>query len=156
MNLINKINVIAFLVFALVWSSYSQDLKSIGNLNEYIQKQIDQKKISGAVILISQNDKILMHKSYGYQDIQDNISMDTSSIFRIYSMTKPLTSLSAMMLVDRGELSLEDSIVKYLPELQNLKVLNGKDKVKPNKAITIRDLLRHTSGNWFLIISPTK
>ena len=146
MNLINKINVITFLVFTLVWSSYSQDLKSIGNLNEYIQKQINQKKISGAVILISQNDKILMHKSYGYQDIQDNISMDTSSIFRIYSMTKPLTSLSAMMLVDRGELSLEDSIVEYLPELQNLKVLNGKDKVKPNKAITIRDLLRHTSG----------
>lgn len=146
MNFINKISVLSFFVFCLGELSYSQELKSIEKVNEYIREQIDQKEIAGAVILVSQNDRILMHESYGHQDIQDNISMDTSSIFRIYSMTKPLTSLSAMMLIDRGKLSLEDSIVTYLPELKNLKVLNGKSKVKLNNAITIRDLLRHTAG----------
>ena len=125
MNIINKTRIIAFLVL-LVSQSYTQDLKSIRKVNEYIKQQIEQKKIAGAVILVSQNDRILMHKSYGYQDIQDKIPMDTSSIFRIYSMTKPLTSLSIMMLVDRGEISLEDSIVTYLPELKDLKVLEGK------------------------------
>ena len=145
MNIINKIRIIAFLVL-LVSQSYTQDLKSIRKVNEYIQQQIELKKIAGAVILVSQNDRILMHKSYGYQDIQDNIHMDTSSIFRIYSMTKPLTSLSIMMLVDRGEISLEDSIVTYLPELKDLKVLEGKKECKLNREIKIRDLLRHSSG----------
>ena len=142
----NRIGLIYFITILCVAFNNAQELKFTASVDSYIMNQIEQKKIAGAVVLVSQDDKYIMHKSYGYQDIEDNIPMDTSSIFRIYSMTKPLTSLSIMMLVDRGKISLEDSIVSYLPELKDLKVLEGKSESKLNREITIRDLLRHTSG----------
>ena len=124
----------------------AQKLHSSADVDTYILNEIKQKKIAGAVILVSQYNKTTMHKAYGYQDLTDKIIMDTLSIFRIHSMTKPLTSLAIMMLVDRGAISLEDSIVTYLPELKNIKVLDAKNESKLKKEITIRDLLRHTSG----------
>jgi CubicO group peptidase (beta-lactamase class C family) len=122
---------------------FLQEFSKSKEVETYIQNQIAEKKIAGAVVLIQKEGKILLHKSFGKQDIEDKIQMDTSSIFRIYSMTKPLTSLSVMLLVDRDSISLDDPIVKYIPELNDLKVVNKK---KLKRGITVRDLLRHTSG----------
>lgn len=96
--------------------------------------------------MVTQHQKIIMHKAYGLQDVEDKIKMETSSIFRIYSMTKSITSLAAMMLVDRREIKLDENIVKYFPEFKNLKVLQNKKNVRLKQQITIRNLLRHTSG----------
>lgn len=115
-------------------------------VDDYIQKKIKAKKIAGAVVSVHHKGSSLMHKSYGYQDLADKIKMDTNSIFRIYSMTKPLTTFSAMILVDRGDIKLDDPITKYIPELKDLKVLKGFKKDPLKRDITIRDLMRHTSG----------
>lgn len=141
-----KIGLLYVFLIATIGIVNAQELQSADHVDPYILNQIEQKKIAGAVVLVNHLDQTIKHQSYGYQDIEDNLLMDTSSIFRIYSMTKPLTSLSIMMLVDRGEILLEDPIASYLPELKDLKVLDGKRESKPNREITIRDLLRHTSG----------
>lgn len=126
--------------------SFSQEFKNSEQIDQIVNARITNQKISGAVILVQYKGKTIHHKAYGKQDIQDNIAMDTSSIFRIYSMTKPITSLSAMILVDRGLISLEDPIEKYLHELKDVKVLQKGKLISPISKITIRDLLRHTAG----------
>jgi CubicO group peptidase (beta-lactamase class C family) len=136
---------VLFFIFSIV-STHAQKLTNESEVDNFIKDQINQKNIAGAVVLVSQNGVMIMHSAYGHQDIDDNIVMDTSSIFRIYSMTKPVTSLAAMMLVERDSIALDDPIEMYIPELKNLMVLKGKGLVKSKTKITVRDLLRHTSG----------
>lgn len=126
--------------------SFGQTLENQKQIDDYIQSQIKAKEISGAVVMVTQHQKTILHQSYGLQDVEDKIKMDTASIFRIYSMTKPITSLAAMILVDRGEINLDDNIVKYFPEFKDIKVLQNKKMVRLKNKITVRDLLRHTSG----------
>jgi CubicO group peptidase (beta-lactamase class C family) len=133
------------LIFSIV-IAHPQKLTNVSEVDNFINAQIDQKNIAGAVILVSHNGETIMHSAYGHQDLDDNIVMDTSSIFRIYSMTKPVTSLAVMMLVERDSIALDDPIEMYLPELKNLMVLTDKVLVKSKTKITIRDLLMHTSG----------
>ena len=138
-----------FLVLFFIFSSvitHAQKLTNESEVDHFIKNQLNQKNIAGAVVLVSHNGETIMHSAYGHQDLDDNIAMDTSSIFRIYSMTKPVTSLAAMMLIERDSIALDDPIGMYLPELKNLMVLKGKGLVKSKSKITVRDLLRHTSG----------
>ncbi len=138
-----------FLVLFFIFSSvitHAQKLTNESEVDHFIKNQLNQKNIAGAVVLVSHNGETIMHSAYGHQDLDDNIVMNTSSIFRIYSMTKPVTSLAAMMLVERDSIALDDPIEMYLPELKNLMVLKGKGLVKSKSKITVRDLLRHTSG----------
>jgi CubicO group peptidase (beta-lactamase class C family) len=132
-------------IFSIV-CFYGQKLSNESTADNFIKGQINQKNIAGAVVLVSYKGEIIMHKAYGKQDIEDKIKMEKSSIFRIYSMTKPITSLATMILVDRDSISLEDPIEMYIPELKNLMVLEKEGLVKSKTKITIRDLLRHTSG----------
>ena len=138
-----------FLVLFFIFSSvitHAQKLTNESEVDHFIKNQLNQKNIAGAVVLVSHNGETIMHSAYGHQDLDDNIVMNTSSIFRIYSMTKPVTSLAAMMLIERDSIALDDPIEMYLPELKNLMVLKGKGLVKSKSKITVRDLLRHTSG----------
>ncbi|NRA12101.1 MAG: beta-lactamase family protein, partial [Crocinitomicaceae bacterium] len=132
-------------IFSLV-NCYAQELSNGQDLDDFIKNQIDKKNIAGAVVMVCRNGETVTHKAYGNQDLQDKIAMDTSSIFRIFSMTKPITSLATIMLVDRDSLSLDDPIEMYIPELKDLMVLEKKRQVKSKGKITVRDLLRHTSG----------
>ncbi len=129
-----------------LFSVQAQRLTNEKELNSFVNRQIRQNKYAGVVVLVSRNGETILHNAYGHQDIDDKVKMDTASIFRIYSMTKPITSLAAMMLVERDSITLDDPIDMYIPELKNLMVLNGKSLVKPKNKITVRDLLRHTSG----------
>jgi|KBSMisStandDraft_5_1062788.scaffolds.fasta_scaffold02304_7 CubicO group peptidase (beta-lactamase class C family) len=117
-----------------------------------VQQTIDDKRIAGAVTLVARHGKVVYFKSQGALDREANKTMRNDAIFRICSMTKPITSLAVMMLYEEGRFLLEDPIAKYLPEFKNPKVF-----VKPANAgeaytipaareITIRDLLTHTSG----------
>ncbi len=107
---------------------------------------VDRGELAGTVMLIQQGEQIWMDK-YGYQNREAEIPMDYGTIFRIASMTKPITSVAAMMLVERGVLQLDDPIETYLPGLGAAKVLREEDAEEAlERSITIRDLLLHTAG----------
>ncbi len=134
-------------------ASFSQDrLQRVG---DYIRNEIATGKIPGAIMLIQQRGKPVYFENFGVRDVATQLPMTADTIFRLYSMTKPITSVAAMMLVEDGKLSLEDPVSRYVPAFADVKVgveqpdENGKPALvlEPVKrAITIEDLLRHTSG----------
>lgn len=108
---------------------------------------------AGSTALVIKNGKIVYHKAFGQKDMEANIDMQTSDIFRIASMTKPIVTAAAMLLVEQGKLSLDSPLSKYVPAFANMQVLTGfnsKDgtyTTEPaRKEITIRNLMTHTSG----------
>ncbi len=119
-------------------------------LREVLQDEIERKRLPGAVALISRHGKIALFESLGYQDPAMQTPMAKDSVFRIYSMTKPIVSVAVMMLYEQGKLLLSDPVAKHVPEFASQKVLesvDGMDTLHPAKRpATIQDLLRHTSG----------
>src|ERR1700758_4825844 len=121
-----------------------------------VQRNIDNKRIAGAVTLVVRHGKVAWFKAQGMADRENSKPMPTDAMFRICSMSKPITSVAVMMLYEDGKFLLEDPVSKYLPEFKNSKVLVKPAAGEPytipaTKEITIRDLLRHTSGltyNW--------
>src|SRR5579859_1582377 len=120
-----------------------------------MQKAVDSGELPGAVVLIARDGQLVYAKSFGWQDREKKIQMRTDSIFRLYSMTKPVVSVAAMMLVEEGRLGLQEPISKYIPEFKDMKVgVESKDAagktvltlVDAKRQITVQDLLRHTSG----------
>ena len=132
-------------------SSFSPD--KLGRVGDYIRNEIASGKIPGAVLLIQQHGKPVYFENFGVRDVATQLPMTADTIFRLYSMSKPVTSVAAMMLVDDGRLSLGDPVAKYIPAFADLKVGVEKTGESPgllleplNRPITIKDLLRHTSG----------
>lgn len=116
-----------------------------------VQRNIEDKRIAGAVTLVVRHGKVAWYKAQGMSDREASKAMPTDAMFRICSMTKPITSTAVMMLYEEGKFLLDDPVSKYLPEFKNPKVLvkraSGETYTIPaSKEITIRDLLRHTSG----------
>ncbi len=128
----------------------------LARIDTAIQRSIDDKRVAGAVTLVVRQGKVAWFKAQGMADREAAKAMPTDALFRICSMTKPITSVAVMMLYEEGRFLLDDPVSKYLPEFKNLKVLvkpaSGQPYTIPaTKEITIRDLLRHTSGityNW--------
>jgi CubicO group peptidase (beta-lactamase class C family) len=129
-----------------------QKLERVG---DFLRDQIANGKIPGAILLIQQHGKPVYHEFLGVQDVVSKAPMTDQTIFRLFSMTKAITSVAAMMLVDEGKLKPEDPIAKYIPSFADVKV--GVEKknedgtkvlelVPPNRPPTILDLMRHTSG----------
>jgi CubicO group peptidase (beta-lactamase class C family) len=112
--------------------------------------EVDKKKIPGAVMLVARDGKVAYEKALGVQDPVTGTPMRIDSIFRIYSMTKPVVSVVAMQLVEEGRIGLDDPVSRYMPDLRGLKVgveKDGKLEIVPSqREMTVRDLLRHTSG----------
>jgi CubicO group peptidase (beta-lactamase class C family) len=116
-------------------------------LGQVLQREIDAKKFPGAVALVARKGKIAYFESFGVRDPNGSAAMTNDSIFRIYSMTKPWTSLAIMMLEEEGRLVLTDQVSKFLPQLKGLQVADATGRVMPAaREMTIQDLLRHTSG----------
>ena len=116
-----------------------------------VQRSIDEKRIAGAVTLVARRGHVAWFKAQGMADREAGKPMRPDTMFRICSMTKPITSLAVMMLYEEGHFLLDDPVSKYLPEFKNPKVLvkpaSGAPYTIPaTHEITIRDLLRHTSG----------
>ncbi len=123
--------------------------------DEQIRADVAKRRIPGAVVLVARDGKIVHQEAIGARDPASGAAMTTDSIFRIYSMTKPIVSVGAMVLVEEGRLQLSDPVSRYLPELNGLKVgVEKKDAaghasleiVAAVRQPTIHDLLRHTSG----------
>ncbi len=127
--------------------------EKLQRVGDYIRNEIVSGKIPGAVILIQQHGKPVYFEHFGTRDVETKAPMTADTIFRLYSMTKPITSVAAMLLVDDGKLSLDDPVSKYIPDFADLKVGVEKPGETPalvlvplKRPITIKDLLRHTSG----------
>ena len=121
----------------------------------FLQRHIDQDLISGSVAMVARNGRIAYHEAFGELDMDADTPMGKDSIFRIYSMTKPITSLAVMMLWEEGLFLLNDPVSKYIPELGGLQVgtdgigADGQPEFTSTRSshdMTVRDLLRHTSG----------
>lgn len=132
-------------------------------ISKTVQRSIDDKRIAGAVTLVLRHGQVAWFKAQGMQDREAGKPMKTDSIFRICSMSKPITSAAVMILYEEGYFLLEDPISKFLPEFKNPRVLvkpaagGATYTIPATREITIRDLLRHTSGltyNWDHDLGP--
>ncbi|MBK9573780.1 MAG: beta-lactamase family protein [Rhodoferax sp.] len=119
-------------------------------LSAVLQAEVDRQRLPGAVALIARHGQTVMFESLGQQDPAAGTPMQPGSIFRIYSMTKPIVSVAAMMLAEQGRLLLNDPVSKYLPEFAAQQVchrVEGHVKLQPvRRGATVQDLLRHTAG----------
>ncbi|HLK70103.1 MAG TPA: serine hydrolase domain-containing protein [Bryobacteraceae bacterium] len=109
-----------------------------------LQADVEAKRLPGAVLLIARNGKLVFYDAVGNQDSAAKIPMKKDSIFRIASMSKPITTVAAMILAEENKLDVGAPVAQYLPEFQNVKV--GPDGAAPKRAMTVQDLMRHTSG----------
>jgi CubicO group peptidase (beta-lactamase class C family) len=160
-------------VFSLSTAALGQDTLSVGDpagagfsaerltrIDAWYQAQIDAGALPGAVVAIARNGKLAYMHAIGHQDRDRKIPMRPDGIFWIASMTKPVTSVAAMMLVDEGKLDLDAPVSRYLPALEGMQVasevvdpVTGETTnfalaqlVPQTRPMTVRDLLRHTSG----------
>lgn len=129
------------------------DSERLQKVGDYIGREVVSGRIPGAIVLVQQHGHPLLFKSFGVRDIATQVPMTPDTIFRIYSMSKPITSVAAMMLVDDGALRLDDPVSKYIPSFSDVKVAvtAGEGRIiqslqSPVRDMTIEDLLRHTSG----------
>jgi CubicO group peptidase (beta-lactamase class C family) len=129
--------------------------EGLAHVRDYLRNEVSTGKIPGAVLLIQQHGRPVLLDNFGMMDVDSQRPMRSDAIFRLYSMSKPITSVAAMMLVDDGKISLDDPLSKFIPAFAETKVAVEKrdadDKVtlvtEPLvRPIQILDLLRHTSG----------
>jgi len=119
----------------------------LADATELLRRFVAEQKIAGAVAAVARKGKLAYLESVGVQDLETRAPMTERSIFRIYSMTKPVTAAAVMMLHEEGRFSLTDPVSKYLPEFARVTVVSpGGATRPPAREITIQDLLLHTSG----------
>jgi CubicO group peptidase (beta-lactamase class C family) len=168
MNL-NKLIGSSLLATSLCFSAFAQGLPKAGQpqevgfsaerlvrLSSVFQSDVDKGVIPGAVIMIARSGKVAYFEAIGFQDREKGVPMKTDAIFRIASMTKPITSVALMLLVEEGKIQIDDPLALYLLEFKNLKVgveTTASETGQRQLAFeavkrdpTIQDLLRHTSG----------
>ena len=132
----------------------------LAKVDDTVLSLIEKKQIEGAGVLVARQGKIVHFKAYGLRDIATQSPMQTDTVVRIYSMTKPITTVAAMQLYDQGKFQLDDPISKFLPEFKDIQVYSsgsGKEmKTEPAKRPpTIADLMRHTAGLTYGIFGDT-
>jgi CubicO group peptidase (beta-lactamase class C family) len=132
-------------------------------IHQAMERHIEAGEISGAVTLVARHGKIVHFQAHGLMDLDTRTPMMPDAIFRIASMTKPVTGVAVMMMLEEGRIRLNDPVSKFIPEFKDTKVAVPRDSISPrppgqqsgdpdfnlvpaSRAITIRDLLTHTSG----------
>jgi CubicO group peptidase (beta-lactamase class C family) len=129
--------------------------EKLARVGDYLRDQVAQGKIPGAILLIQQHGKPVYHEFFGVRDVATRAPMTDDTIFRLFSMTKPITSVVAMQLIEEGKLSLDNPVAKYIPSFAKARVGvekkadNGEkalELVPLNRPITILDLMTQTSG----------
>ncbi|MDZ7893043.1 MAG: serine hydrolase domain-containing protein [Rhodoferax sp.] len=123
-------------------------------LSHVLQAEVNQGRLPGAVAYIARRGHTVLHRAWGRQNPADGTPMALDSIFRIYSMTKPLVSVAIMQLVERGQLLLSDPIGQHLSEFAQVRVDDGHSPAPrvPQQPPTVQDLLRHTAGLTYEIL----
>ncbi|MHA1952927.1 MAG: serine hydrolase domain-containing protein [Candidatus Heimdallarchaeaceae archaeon] len=126
---------------------------SFTKLTQEFQQLIDDNETGSILCIVYHEEKLVYCNKFGWKDKENNIPIGFDNIFRMYSMTKPITCLAALILYEEGKFNLDDSLEKYLPEFKNLKILksynNETDELvleETKSPITIRQLFTHTSS----------
>ena len=131
----------------------AQDARASSTIDAALRSAVERKDVPGVVALVTDRQRVLYQGAFGVTDVASGRPLSADALFRIASMTKAITSVAAMQLVEQGRMSLDDPAAKYLPELANLKVIKsfnaatGDYKLRPvAKPPTVRHFLTHTSG----------
>lgn len=120
---------------------------ALDDATDLLGRAVTDRRIAGAVAMLARHGRLAYTAAVGFQDLETRAPMTERSMFRIYSMTKPVTAVAAMMLLEEGRFTLDDPVSKYLPEFGRVIVrTDGGGTRAPSRPITIRDLLLHTSG----------
>jgi CubicO group peptidase (beta-lactamase class C family) len=123
----------------------------LSRIRPWMQKYLDENKLAGATTLVARHGQVIYCDSLGYRDLEGRQSMETGTILRIYSMTKPITSVALMMLYEEGHFQLDDPVAEFIPSFKDLQVYvsgSGGEMITEslNRPMTIHHLLTHTSG----------
>jgi len=122
-----------------------------------MKKLVDDKQVAGLVTLLERHGKIVAFNAVGQKDVRTAESVQKDSIFRIYSMTKPLTGLAMMMLYEEGKWRIDDPVARYIPEFAKMKVYTGKNEdgtpklEDAKRSMTMRELMTHTAGLGYVL-----
>ena len=122
------------------------DPKKLKAVDEKMKDLIKEDRLAGGIVVVARKGKVVHFGTYGKRDLENNLPVEKDTIFRIYSMTKAITSVAVLMLNEEGKLNLDDPLSKYFPSLQAMKVLDKDELVEATSEATVADLLRHTSG----------
>ena len=143
------ISILIFFFISGEINASSLDANDKNKISKHFNAYVDNGSLPNVSILIKKDNKEIYRHHHGFADIESEISVSDKTVYRIYSMTKPVTGVAIMQLVENGQLRLNDKVSKYIPAFKNTKVINLEFQdyvVKPKREITIRDLLTHTSG----------
>ena len=132
---------------------FNQD--KLARVTEFFKNEVATGKIAGATVLIKQNGKPVYHEAFGVQDVVSKAPITDKTIFRLFSMSKAITAVAAMKMLEDGKIKLDDPVSKYIPSFANVKVgvekkaddgTKSLELVPPNRPMTVHDLMTHTSG----------
>ena len=118
----------------------------LDKIMEFVRRDIEAGKLAGAVTMVARHGKIVHFEAAGTYGLDNDRPMDKDALFRIYSMTKPITTVAAMMLYEEGRFQLGDPVSKYLPEFDGQKILRDEELVAPASPMTIEQLMSHSAG----------
>ena len=152
----------AVAISVVVFLAHANAQPSIAAIDTALRTAVERGDVPGVVALVTDREHVLYRGAFGVADVSSKRPMAVDSMFRIASMTKAITSLALMQLVEQGKLGLEDPVDKYLPEMSKLPVFESFDattgayKLRPStKPITVRHVLTHTSGLGYPFTSAT-
>ena len=141
--------------------SVGMSTERLDTLRQRLQQVLDEQVTAGIQVLIARRGEVVMYENLGYANVEQRQSLSDESLFRIYSMTKPIVGTAMMMLYEEGRYSLSDPLSMHIPEFADLKVFDGTDEngevilVDPVREPTIHDLLQHTAGFTYGIFGNT-
>ena len=128
------------------------DSARLKKLDDYMAKVVADGRVAGMTTMLVRHGKIVHSRIYGQADLAKGTPMTADTIFRIYSMTKPITGVAMMMLFEEGKWQMDDPVTKFVPEFKNLRVMTGTDKkgnmitVPVTRPPTMREIMSHTAG----------
>jgi CubicO group peptidase (beta-lactamase class C family) len=120
--------------------------KKLAEVDKFMDRQVADKKIAGGIVIASHDGKIGLFRAYGQMDLEAKKPMKLDTIFRIYSMSKAITTAAALSLVDAGKIAVDDPVSKYIPSFADLKVATKSGLRVPKRPMMVRDLMLHTAG----------
>lgn len=142
--------------------SVGMDSARLQKVTQAMQGLVDEGRLAGVVTMVARDGKVVHFESVGHRDIAAGSPMSNDDLFRIYSMTKPITGVALMMLYEEGKFKLSDPVENYIPQFKDLKVAAGTDSngeiitVDADHPMTIRELMSHTAGLSYGLFSASK
>jgi CubicO group peptidase (beta-lactamase class C family) len=118
----------------------------LGEITAFTRHDVDDGKLVGAVTMVARHGKVVHFKAVGNYGLDNDRPMDKDALFRIYSMTKPITTVAMMMLYEEGKFQLGDAVARHLPEFEHQKITRDGELVSPGSPMTIEQLMSHSAG----------